>query len=229
MSEIERPDAVGAHRRAETIREGIVGFARAKEAIAEAYEHRDWITLGYTSWEQYCEKEFSARRLKLNRSERGEAIEAFRELGMSVREIGAALDLPKSTVQDALKPPPPRPDPDTTQTTGSSEGVRGPGAQNPEGPGDPAPVAAAPGPSAQTATGMLGQHELPVDGAEAETTPADDTPAPAPLPGVMREGPGVTPDPPAADVDASPVDMQQPGLDSPAPASTGVPLLLFDA
>lgn len=108
MNDIEKPDRVAAHRRAETIRSGIAGFAEAKTAIAEAFEAHDWITLGYTTWGDYCKKEIG-NRLKMPRADRDLAIQAFRELGMSVREIAEALELAKSTVQDALKPPPPKP------------------------------------------------------------------------------------------------------------------------
>lgn len=112
--EVGRPDTVGAHRRAQTIRDGMLGYLAAQQAIGEAFEAKDWMTLGHASWDEYCEKEFSEKRLQLTRDQREEAILAFNGLGMSVREIGSALGLPKSTVHNALKPPPPkRPDPDT--------------------------------------------------------------------------------------------------------------------
>jgi hypothetical protein len=107
MTEIEKPDRTAAYRRAATIRAGVQGFAEAKAAIAEAYEAHDWITLGYTSWGEYCKKEIG-NRLKMPRGDRDLAIQAFSELGMSVREIAESLDVAKSTVQDALKPPAPR-------------------------------------------------------------------------------------------------------------------------
>lgn len=107
MNDIEKPDRVAAYRRAATIREGVQGFAEAKIAIGEAFEAHDWITLGYTTWEEYCKKEIG-NRLKLPRADRDLAIQAFSELGMSVREIAESLDVAKSTVQDALKPPAPR-------------------------------------------------------------------------------------------------------------------------
>lgn len=102
MSEIERPDTVGAHRRAETIRDGMRGYATAMEAIAEAFEARDWMTLGYKSWDEYCEKEFSEKRLKLNREQREQAVLAFRGAGMSTRAIAAALGVDDKTVRNDL-------------------------------------------------------------------------------------------------------------------------------
>lgn len=102
MSQIEKPDVIGATRRAETIRAGMVGYVEAMAAIGEAYEQRDWVTLGHKDWDTYCEKEFSGKRLKLSRDERELAILAFRGAGMSVRAIGSALGIPKSTVADAL-------------------------------------------------------------------------------------------------------------------------------
>jgi hypothetical protein len=59
-----------------------------------------------------------------------------------------------------------------TQTTGSSKGVRGSGAQT-----------------------AADASSTSADDAEADTTAADDTPAPEPLPVSTGEGPGVTPEP----------------------------------
>lgn len=98
MSDIEKPDVIGATRRAETIRIGMVGWAAAQDAIAEAFEAKDWVTLGYKSWGEYVEKEFAEKRLKLTRDQRSEAVEVFRLVGMSQREIAATLDVSRNTV-----------------------------------------------------------------------------------------------------------------------------------
>lgn len=100
--EIERPDVVGATRRAETIRESMRGYVVGMDTIGEAYEKRDWVTLGHGSWDEYCEKEFGEKRLKLSREQREQAVLAFRGAGMSIRAIGSALGLPKSSVADVL-------------------------------------------------------------------------------------------------------------------------------
>jgi hypothetical protein len=108
MNDIEKPDVIGATRRAETIRIGMVGWAAAQDAIAEAFEAKDWITLGYKSWGEYVEKEFAEKRLKLTRDQRSEAVEVFRLVGMSQREIAATLDVSRNTVaKDVAQSEPP--------------------------------------------------------------------------------------------------------------------------
>jgi hypothetical protein len=101
-TDIEKPDVIGATRRAETIRAGMVGYAAAMEAIGEAYEKRDWAALGHKDWDTYCEKEFSEKRLKLTREQREQAVLAFRGAGMSIRAIGSALGVSTTTIQRDL-------------------------------------------------------------------------------------------------------------------------------
>jgi hypothetical protein len=101
-TEIERPDKVSAVRRAETIRSGMIGWHEAQVALGEAFEARDWVTLGHKDWDTYCEKEFSEKRLKLTRDEREQAALAFRSAGMSVRAIGSALNVDPKTVRNDL-------------------------------------------------------------------------------------------------------------------------------
>lgn len=102
MTSVEKPDVVGAHRRAETIRNGMIGYAAAMEAIGEAYEARDWVALGYADWDTYCEKEFSEKRLRLTREQREQAVLAFRGAGMSTRAIAVALGVDPKTVRNDL-------------------------------------------------------------------------------------------------------------------------------
>lgn len=104
MNDIEKPDVIGATRRAETIRIGMAGWAAAQEAIAEAYAANDWMTLGYKSWPEYVDKEFAEKRLKLTRQQRIEAVEAFQLIGMSQREIAKTLDVSRNTVAGDLAP-----------------------------------------------------------------------------------------------------------------------------
>lgn len=102
MTAIEKPDVIGATRRAETIRNGMIGYAAAMEAIGEAFEARDWVALGHKNWDEYCEKEFSEKRLKLTQQQREQAVLAFRGAGMSIRAIGSALGISTTTIQRDL-------------------------------------------------------------------------------------------------------------------------------
>lgn len=103
MTDIEKPDVIGATRRAETIRQGMISYAAAMEAIGEAFENRDWVALGHKDWDTYCEKEFSEKRLKLTREQREQAVLAFRGAGMSTRAIAAALGVDDKTVRNDLR------------------------------------------------------------------------------------------------------------------------------
>jgi hypothetical protein len=101
-TDIGKPDIVGAHRRAESIRQGMRSFIETRALIAEAFEQSDWIILGYTSWETYCEKEFGVKQLRLSKEERAEAASAFRDVGMTLREIGAATGTSSATAKRDL-------------------------------------------------------------------------------------------------------------------------------
>lgn len=87
-----------ARARAERIRVGIHSFIATRKEIADAYRDRDWSTLGYESWEQYVDGEFSETRVRLTADERREAVAELRFAGMSQRAIGAALGVSKDTV-----------------------------------------------------------------------------------------------------------------------------------
>lgn len=119
--DIERPDTVGAHRRAETIRQGMVSWVAARVAIEEAFEKNDWMTLGYRSWDEYCDKEFSAKKLKLTADERLEAARAFQDAGMTLREIAAATGSSAATISRVLNPSPPKDDLRVSDETKTSQ------------------------------------------------------------------------------------------------------------
>jgi hypothetical protein len=102
MTEIVKADKVEAHRRAELIRVGMVSYAQTLETIAESFAARDWVTLGYGSWDEYVDKEFAEKRLKLDGDRRREAAEALRLTGMSTRAIGSALGVSHQTVANDL-------------------------------------------------------------------------------------------------------------------------------
>lgn len=95
--------AAPARSRAVAIRAGLTSWAETRRLIMDARQAEDWIVLGYTSFELYCEGEFSMKSLRLTAEERQDAILAFRSAGMTVREIGAATGTSKNTAQRALK------------------------------------------------------------------------------------------------------------------------------
>jgi hypothetical protein len=76
-----------------------VGVEAVWHLITRAYTERAWMALGYTSWDDYCTREFGTSRLRLPREERSEVVSSLRESGLSLRAIQAATGLGKSTVQ----------------------------------------------------------------------------------------------------------------------------------
>lgn len=92
-----------ANARAERIRQGLESYHVLREDIAAAYLARDWQALGYPTWDQYVEAEFTSARLALPREERRELVAYFREHGMSTRAIAAATGVARNTVKDDLR------------------------------------------------------------------------------------------------------------------------------
>ena len=76
------------------------------DLISEAYTTRAWSVLGYSSWDDYCIREFGTSRFRLPREERQEVVSSLREQGLSLRAIESATGLGKSTVQRHLAPVP---------------------------------------------------------------------------------------------------------------------------
>lgn len=74
----------------------LVGAAR--EDIIEAYRQRDWITLGYESWDAMCVAEFAGARIALPVDDRRELVADLRGEGMSTRAIGSAIGVNHATV-----------------------------------------------------------------------------------------------------------------------------------
>lgn len=70
--------------------------------ITEAYSSRAWAALGYSSWDDYCTREFGTSRLRLPREERQEVVSSLREQGLSLRAIAAATGDSEPTVRRAL-------------------------------------------------------------------------------------------------------------------------------
>lgn len=91
-----------ARARAGRIRAGIASYLHTLADVAAAYRDRDWITLGYQSWEWYIEGEYSAERLRLSPEHRQKAVEELRLAGLSQRAIGSALGVSQETVRRDL-------------------------------------------------------------------------------------------------------------------------------
>lgn len=67
-----------------------VGVDAIWDLIKQAYTSRAWSVLGYSSWDDYCTREFGTSRIRLPREERQEVVASMREIGMSTRAIASA-------------------------------------------------------------------------------------------------------------------------------------------
>ena len=74
------------------------------QLIIDAYVSRAWAALGYSTWDDYCTREFGASRLRLPREERSEVVSSLRDAGLSIRAIAAATGDSTRTVQRSLPP-----------------------------------------------------------------------------------------------------------------------------
>ena len=79
-----------------------VGVEAVWDLITTAYTNRAWDVLGYTSWDDYCTREFGTSRLRLPREERSEVVASLRESGLSIRAIAAATGDSYGTVRNEL-------------------------------------------------------------------------------------------------------------------------------
>ncbi|NOR03635.1 hypothetical protein HGK72_26655 [Mycolicibacterium fortuitum] len=98
--ELNRMDAADARALTDRIK---VGVEAVWELIKQAYTERAWDALGYSSWDDYCTREFGASRLRLPREERAEVVASLRESGLSTRAIAAATGLARNTVLSDLR------------------------------------------------------------------------------------------------------------------------------
>lgn len=103
-SDAERHDSTLDEARARSARltAGIVGYAQMRQDIADAFAGRDWLVLGYASWDAYVEGEFGELLAKLDRGERRQAVGDLRGQGMSVRQIASATGASYGTVRNDL-------------------------------------------------------------------------------------------------------------------------------
>lgn len=81
-----------------------VGVEACWELITQAYVERAWDALGYSSWDDYCTREFGTSRLRLPREERQEVVSSLRESGLSIRAIAAATGDSHETIRRSLPP-----------------------------------------------------------------------------------------------------------------------------
>lgn len=102
MTAIAKADVREARQRAGAIRQGIHNYLETLALIQQAWQERDWETLGYDDWEQYVETEFSEARLRLPAEHRQKAVVELRLAGMSQRAIGSTLGINQSTVSRDL-------------------------------------------------------------------------------------------------------------------------------
>lgn len=77
------------------------GLATLWDDIKAAWRHRDWIALGYESWDAMCAGEYRMG-LSLPRDERPEIVADLRAEGMSTRAIAAATGISDITVRRDL-------------------------------------------------------------------------------------------------------------------------------
>ncbi len=98
---VEVLDAGRARRLTDQIKVAVEG---AWCLITEAYQSRAWVSLGYSSWDDYCTREFGNARLRLPREDRQEVVTSLREAGLSVRAIAIATGESRSTVSRAVNP-----------------------------------------------------------------------------------------------------------------------------
>ena len=116
-AEIVSIDAAQARNLTDKIKVAVEG---TWQLITEAYTTRAWAALGYSSWDDYCTREFGTSRLRLPREDRQEIVSSMREQGLSIRAIAAATGEPVMTVQNELArvrtrtPEQSTPEPDTT-------------------------------------------------------------------------------------------------------------------
>lgn len=98
MAVAVKPAVDAARSRADRIKAGLSNIA---PLVREAYEKRDWQTLGYATWDSYIRSEFGGP-LRLARTERVATVEVLRSSGMSTRAIGAALGVSHTTIERGL-------------------------------------------------------------------------------------------------------------------------------
>ena len=80
-----------------------VGVDAVWELIKQAYQSRAWSALGYSSWDDYCTREFGTSRIRLPREERQEVVASMSEMGMSTRAIASATGNSTRTITKDMR------------------------------------------------------------------------------------------------------------------------------
>lgn len=88
-----------ARQLTDKIRAGLEGIY---QLIIDAYQHRVWMPLGYSSWDEYVRREFGSQSLRPPLEEREEVVQSLRDSGLSTRAIASATQTSKGTVERAL-------------------------------------------------------------------------------------------------------------------------------
>ncbi|WP_431711439.1 hypothetical protein [Glutamicibacter uratoxydans] len=73
------------------------------ELVKIAYQGRAWDALGYSSWNDYCIREFGTHHIKIPMEDRQEIVGSLREAGMSIRAIGTATGLGRGTIDREIQ------------------------------------------------------------------------------------------------------------------------------
>ncbi|MCK8674138.1 hypothetical protein M1M07_23880 [Rhodococcus sp. HM1] len=100
MTNLVEMSATDARRITDQIKAGVEAVWHL---IEQAYTTRAWSALGYSSWDDYCTREFGTSRLRLPREERSEVVASLRESGLSIRAIASATGLGDGTVRRSLE------------------------------------------------------------------------------------------------------------------------------
>jgi transposase-like protein len=79
-----------------------VALEHSYTLIIAAYRGRAWRSMGYSSWDSYCQGEFGNLALQPPREERQSVVMSMREAGMSISAIRRATGLGQGTVHRSL-------------------------------------------------------------------------------------------------------------------------------
>lgn len=99
----EADSALDAGAARELTRQIKVALEHSYTMIIAAYRGQAWWSMGYSSWDAYCQGEFGNLALQPPREDRQNVIMSMREAGMSVRAIKGATGLGQGTVQRAVQ------------------------------------------------------------------------------------------------------------------------------
>lgn len=103
MTDLAIPTATATAQEARTLTDQIkVAVEVAWHLVVKAYETRAWLALGYSSWDDYCTREFRNARLRLPREDRQEVVGSLRDAGLSIRAIAAATGDSVGTIHAEL-------------------------------------------------------------------------------------------------------------------------------